>query len=150
MTEPVAVKVEGLVKRYGRWSPWTGLSFSIARRTDHGAAGAQRCGQDHHHCHAAGPAGPIAGAIRDPGRADAEAGERSVLPRMNFSSPYVDLPQRLTVRQNLRVYADLYGVAKDRQRIAELASDSTSAPSSIGRRAAVGRAEDPGRCWPRR
>ena len=34
-----------------------------------------------------------------------------VLGRINFSSPYVDLPLRLTVRQNLLVYADLYGVA---------------------------------------
>ena len=33
-----------------------------------------------------------------------------VLPRMNFSSPYVDLPRRLTVRENLRVYALLYNV----------------------------------------
>ena len=33
-----------------------------------------------------------------------------VLPRMNFTSPYVDLPKRLTVRENLRVFADLYGV----------------------------------------
>ena len=33
-----------------------------------------------------------------------------VLPRMNFSSPYVDLPRRLTVRENLRVYALLYDV----------------------------------------
>ena len=35
-----------------------------------------------------------------------------VLARINFSSPYVDLPLRLTVRQNLMVYADLYGVAE--------------------------------------
>jgi len=32
------------------------------------------------------------------------------LSRMNFSSPYVDLPQRLTVRENLLVYAKLYGL----------------------------------------
>ena len=32
------------------------------------------------------------------------------LKRMNFSSPYVDLPQRLTVRENLTVYAKLYGL----------------------------------------
>ena len=44
-----------------------------------------------------------------------------VLPRMNFTSPYVDLPKRLTVRENLRVFADLYGVAKPRARIDELA-----------------------------
>ena len=45
-----------------------------------------------------------------------------VLPRMNFTSPYVDLPKRLTVRENLRVFADLYGVVKPRARIDELAT----------------------------
>ncbi len=43
-----------------------------------------------------------------------------VLERINFSSPYVDLPQRLTVRENLSVYARLYGVKRVRQRLAEL------------------------------
>ena len=46
-----------------------------------------------------------------------------VLPRMNFTSPYVDLPKRLTVRENLSVFADLYGVAKPRRRIDELADE---------------------------
>jgi ABC-2 type transport system ATP-binding protein len=44
-----------------------------------------------------------------------------VLHRINFSSPYVDLPQRLTVRENLCVYARLYSVRQFRQRIATLA-----------------------------
>jgi ABC-2 type transport system ATP-binding protein len=42
---------------------------------------------------------------------------------MNFTSPYVDLPQRLTVRQNLRIYTDLYSVAQPKERIAQLARD---------------------------
>ena len=46
-----------------------------------------------------------------------------VLARINFSSPYVDLPARLTVRQNLRVYADLYGVPEAAARLAALAAD---------------------------
>jgi ABC-2 type transport system ATP-binding protein len=46
-----------------------------------------------------------------------------VLPRMNFSSPYVDLPHRLTVRQNLVIYARLYGLPQREERIAELARD---------------------------
>jgi len=44
-----------------------------------------------------------------------------VLPRLNFTSPYVDLPKRLTVGENLRVFADLYGLSDPRGRIAELA-----------------------------
>jgi ABC-2 type transport system ATP-binding protein len=46
-----------------------------------------------------------------------------VLPRMNFSSPFVDLPHRLTVRQNLLIYARLYGLPDRRERIEKLARD---------------------------
>jgi ABC-2 type transport system ATP-binding protein len=44
-----------------------------------------------------------------------------VLPRVNFSSPYVDLPHRLTVRENLVVYGHLYGVPRLDARIGEVA-----------------------------
>lgn len=46
-----------------------------------------------------------------------------VLPRINFSSPYADLPHRLTVRENLAVYARLYGLQRRRERIDLLARD---------------------------
>jgi ABC-2 type transport system ATP-binding protein len=46
-----------------------------------------------------------------------------VLPRLNFSSPYVDLPHRLTVRENLKIYALLYGVDHSAGRIARLAEE---------------------------
>jgi ABC-2 type transport system ATP-binding protein len=42
---------------------------------------------------------------------------------MNFSSPYLELPHRLTVRENLRIYGALYGVRDVRARIAMLAED---------------------------
>jgi len=46
-----------------------------------------------------------------------------VLHRMNFESPYVDVPMRLTVRQNLEVFARLYGVRDLKGRIGEIADD---------------------------
>jgi ABC-2 type transport system ATP-binding protein len=46
-----------------------------------------------------------------------------VLPRLNFSSPYVDMPRRLTGRENLRVYAHLYGLADPAGTIARLAEE---------------------------
>ena len=46
-----------------------------------------------------------------------------VLGAMNFSSPYVDLPRRLTVLENLLVYGRLYSVRDVRERIAELARE---------------------------
>lgn len=44
----------------------------------------------------------------------------SALKRMNFSSPYVDLPQRLTVRENLSVYAKLYGLNDVKSAVIEM------------------------------
>src|SRR5438046_6936858 len=46
-----------------------------------------------------------------------------VLCRMNFESPYVDMPMRLTVRQNLTIFGRLYAVRNLRERIEKLASD---------------------------
>src|SRR5262249_62236350 len=46
-----------------------------------------------------------------------------VLHRMNFESPYVDVPMRLTVRQNLEIFARLYGVRDLKSRIAEIAEE---------------------------
>jgi ABC-2 type transport system ATP-binding protein len=42
---------------------------------------------------------------------------------MNFESPYVDVPMRLTVRQNLEVFGRLYGVRDLKGRIGEIADD---------------------------
>jgi ABC-2 type transport system ATP-binding protein len=42
---------------------------------------------------------------------------------MNFASPYIELPKKLTVRQNLEVYARLYGVSNKVERIEELVED---------------------------
>ena len=46
-----------------------------------------------------------------------------VLPRLNFSSPYVDLPRRLTVRENLAIYARLYGIIDIAARIEALSEE---------------------------
>ena len=52
----------------------------------------------------------------------------AALPRMNFSSPYVDLPHRLTVRQNLLFYGRLYGVRNVGRRIEEIAEHMQIGP----------------------
>jgi ABC-2 type transport system ATP-binding protein len=52
----------------------------------------------------------------------------AALPRMNFSSPYVDLPHRLTVRQNLLFYGRLYGVRNLGRRIGEIAEHMQIGP----------------------
>lgn len=63
---------------------------------------------------------PSSGAVRVLGH-DMLRERHKVLARMNFESPYVDIPMRLTVRQNLEVFARLYGVARPRARVEALA-----------------------------
>jgi ABC-2 type transport system ATP-binding protein len=65
---------------------------------------------------------PTAGAVRVFG-VDMTRERHRVLHRMNFESPYVDMPHRLTVRQNLTVFGRLYGVRGLSERIAQLAQE---------------------------
>ena len=53
---------------------------------------------------------------------DIELDRYAALPRMNFTSPYVDLPKRLTVCENLTVFARLYNLKHIADRVAELAA----------------------------
>jgi|TARA_B100001057_G_scaffold487860_1_gene571247 ABC-2 type transport system ATP-binding protein len=46
-----------------------------------------------------------------------------LLSLMNFASPYIELPKKLTVKQNLEVYARLYGVKEVKKRIEEMVED---------------------------
>jgi len=62
---------------------------------------------------------PSSGEVRVLG-ADMVRHRYKVLHRINFSSPYVDLPHRLTVRENLIVYAHLYGLSRPKARIRRL------------------------------
>jgi len=63
---------------------------------------------------------PTSGSIRLLGR-DLLKERSPIAAKVNFSSPYVDLPNRLTVRENLNVYGHLYGVPHLKTRIDELA-----------------------------
>jgi ABC-2 type transport system ATP-binding protein len=65
---------------------------------------------------------PTAGRVRVLGE-DMARHRYRVLGRMNFSSPYVDLPRRLTPRENLTVFGRLYSMSGVRQRIGDLARD---------------------------
>ena len=120
-TEPGAITVEGLVKRYGTVTAVEDLSFEVPRRCTVALLGPNGAGKTTTMAMLLGLLEPTAGSIRILGE-PMPRGRYRVLPRMNFTSPYVDLPQRLTVLQNLKVYAELCAVARPRERILELAA----------------------------
>ena len=96
------------------------LSFSLERASITALLGGNGAGKTTTLSMLLGLLEPTSGSIRLFGQ-DFIRDRFSVLGRMNFSSPYVDLPQRLTVRENLMVYAKMYGVFKPRDRVAEVA-----------------------------
>ncbi|HEY8243117.1 MAG TPA: ABC transporter ATP-binding protein [Casimicrobiaceae bacterium] len=117
-----AIVVERLVKRYGAVEAVRGISFSVRAGTTTALLGGNGAGKTTTLSMLLGVLEPTAGEARVLG-VDMCRDRLAALPRMNFTSPYVDLPRRLTVRENLRVFADLYGVVDPGRRVAELAEE---------------------------
>jgi ABC-2 type transport system ATP-binding protein len=122
VTPAGAIVVERLAKRYGEVEAVRGISFTVRAGTTTALLGGNGAGKTTTLSMLLGVLEPSAGEIRVLG-VDMRRDRRAALPRMNFTSPYVDLPKRLKVRENLRVFADLYGVVDPGARIATLAAE---------------------------
>jgi len=120
MTPDAAIQAEGLTKRYGETTAVDSLSFILPRGATWGLLGGNGAGKSTTIAMLLGILVPTGGRVRVLGH-DMARDRFAALARMNFSSPYVALPHRLTVAENLRVYAHLYDVPRAEARIAELA-----------------------------
>src|SRR6201994_1480966 len=119
---PAAIEVARLAKQYKRTRAVDDISFRIARGSITGLLGGNGAGKTTTIAMIMGLVLPTSGRVAVLGHP--MPGERShVLGRMNFESPYVDMPMRLTVRQNLTIFGRLYAVKNLAERIRELASD---------------------------
>jgi len=121
MSSP-AIEVSDLAKRFGEIAAVDGVSFRVAPGSCTALLGGNGAGKTTTISMLLGLLLPTSGSVRVLGHDMARSRHRA-LPYLNFSSPYVDLPQRLTVRQNLTVYARLYAVPKAKARIATLVKD---------------------------
>lgn len=117
-----AISVDHLAKTYHGTVAVGGVSFSCARGEVLGLLGGNGAGKTTTIAMIMGLVTPTSGSVHVLG-ADMARERHKVLGRINFESPYVDMPHRLTVRQNLTVFAGLYGVGDVKARIAQLASD---------------------------
>lgn len=117
---PSAITVAGLAKTYGDVQAVAGIDFIVPQGSVTALLGGNGAGKTTTIAMLLGLLKPSAGSITVLGT-DMLRNRHAVLPRLNFSSPYVDLPHRLTVRQNLRVFAQLYDVPEPKHRIAQLA-----------------------------
>ena len=115
-----AIAVERLSKRYGDVLAVDRISFSVAMGQTVGLLGGNGAGKTTTIAMLLGLLIPTEGRICMLGH-DMASDRFAALARMNFSSPYIALPSRLSVAENLRVYGYLYGVRRLEARIAELA-----------------------------
>ena len=121
MVNEAVIRVRELRKRYGAIEALRGISFDVVRGSTTALLGGNGAGKTTTISVLLGVLLPSAGTIHILGH-DMLRERYRVLPRLNFTSPYVDLPKRLTVRENLTVYARLYGVVRVQQRIEALAA----------------------------
>ena len=116
------IQADHLSKRYGELTAVDDVSFDVAPGATCGLLGGNGAGKTTTVSMLLGLLLPTSGSIRVLGE-DMLKHRHRVLARMNFSSPYVDLPHRLTVMENLGVYARLYGIKDRKVRIAQLVDD---------------------------
>ena len=120
--QSVAIRVEHLTTRFGEVIAVDSINFEVTRGDTCALLGGNGAGKTTIIAMLLGLLTPTSGCVQVMG-VDMFTDRYRVLPRMNFSSPYVDLPKRLKVEQNLRVYGRLYGVRDLRSRLHTLAED---------------------------
>jgi ABC-2 type transport system ATP-binding protein len=117
-----AISVDHLVKVYRTTRAVDDISFDIAAGSVTALLGGNGAGKTTTIGMIMGLTEPTAGRISVLGRPMPQERDE-VLWRMNFESPYVDMPMRLTVRQNLTVFGRLYDVKNLRAQIDRLADE---------------------------
>ena len=114
-----AIEIRHLTKRFGEVLALDDLGFTVSPGEIFGLLGPNGAGKTTTIQLLLGLTTPTSGEIRILGL-EMPRDRFAILQRVNFSSAYISLPSNLTVRQNLRVFAGLYGVKKPRRRIDEL------------------------------
>src|SRR6266511_2193050 len=117
-----AIDVAHLIKLYKTTRAVDGVSFRIARGSITGLLGGNGAGKTTTIAMIMGLVIPTSGTVKVLG-AEMPRQRYQVLHKMKFESPYVDMPHRLTVRQNLTVFGLLYAVEDLKGRIASLARE---------------------------
>ena len=117
------LEVKNLVKKFKSTIAVDNISFEIKKNNTLGLLGPNGCGKTTSIGMMLGLITPSSGEIFIDGIKLNSENRTNLLSLMNFASPYIELPKKLTVRQNLEVYARLYGIDDKIERIEELIAD---------------------------
>ena len=117
------LKVENLKKKFRTTTAVDNISFEIERNATLGLLGPNGCGKTTSIGMMLGLITPSSGKIYIDNIFLEPKSRIKLLGSMNFASPYIELPKKLTVKQNLEVYARLYGVVEINERVDEMVED---------------------------
>ena len=104
------LKVEKIIKNFNSTIAVNDISFEIEKNKTLGLLGPNGCGKTTSIGMMLGLITPTSGQIFINDISLDPKSRIELLSLMNFASPYIELPKKLTVKQNLEVYARLYGV----------------------------------------
>jgi ABC-2 type transport system ATP-binding protein len=113
------VTVERLTKTYGNFTAVNDVSFVVQAGEIAGLVGPNGAGKTTIIHMILGLISPNAGAIRLFGQS-LETNRERILQRLNFTTPYMAFPARLTVLENLKVFAEIYNVRNPAAKIGDL------------------------------
>ena len=117
------LEVKKLVKKFNSIIAVNDISFKIEKNKTLGLLGPNGCGKTTSIGMMLGLITPTSGQIFINEISLEPKNRVALLSLMNFASPYIELPKKLSVKQNLEVYARLYGVKKISDRISEMTED---------------------------
>ena len=117
------IEIKNLKKIFNNTTVVDNISFTIEENKTLGLLGPNGCGKTTTIGMMLGLIEPSQGEIRIDNKDINQIDKNEYLSQINFASPYIELPKKLTVKQNLEVYGRLYGVENLNERIDEIASD---------------------------
>jgi ABC-2 type transport system ATP-binding protein len=117
------IRVKNLSKKFNNFLAVNNINFTLEKNKTLGLLGSNGCGKTTSIGMMLGLITPTSGEVLIDNKNINNANRNELLSRMNFASPYIELPKKLTVRQNLEVYGRLYGVKNLKNRIFEISED---------------------------
>ena len=115
----IAIKINNLNKKYKNTLAVKNINFQIKKGMIIGLLGPNGCGKTTTIGMMLGLIKPTSGNVIINDK-DIETNRTDLLQKMNFISPYIELPKKLTVEENLEVYGRMYGVKNLKDKIFEL------------------------------
>ena len=117
----MTIEIKNLNKQYNNILAVKNINFTINRGSIVGLLGPNGCGKTTTIGMMLGLIKPTSGTVFINGQnIENENNRTKILEKVNFISPYVELPKKLTVKENLKVYGTMYGVSDLKDKISDL------------------------------